>query len=120
MNIGLVPVNLLCRQMAEYNFRDEVHELVGRIPKGRVMTYGDVAIRCGSPRSARIVGTIAHYGPVELPWQRLVNRYGGLGSGYWGGKEQQRADLEAEGVRVSEDFIVIDFEKLRWTPGRLS
>lgn len=98
------------------NFRSGVYELVVQIPKGRVMTYGDIASLCGSPRSARIVGGLAHYGPTDLPWQRVVNRFGGLAAGYWGGRQQQKLDLEAEGVKVSDDYIALDFERLRWVP----
>ena len=67
-------------------FRDKVYELVAQIPEGRVMTYGDVATLCGNPNSARIVGGLAHFGPLELPWHRVVNRFGGMASGYYGGK----------------------------------
>ncbi len=97
-------------------FKEEVYSLVAKIPEGRVMTYGDIAVLCGHAYAARIVGGLAHFGPPELPWQRVVNRYGGLASGYYGGKEGHRKDLEAEGVAVSDDFIVIDFEKKRWHP----
>ena len=47
-------------------FRDRVYELVGRIPEGRLMTYGQVAALCGSPRAALIVGQIAHFGESAL------------------------------------------------------
>ena len=59
-------------------FSQDVYALVARIPKGRVMTYGQIAALCGSPRSARIVGQVAHWGPLDLPWQRVVNKRGGL------------------------------------------
>lgn len=102
--------------MDETMFKDKVCHLVALIPRGRVMTYGDIAIACGQPRAARIVGGIAHFGPTELPWQRVVNRFGGLAAGYWGGRVQQKLDLEAEGVKVGDEFIVTDFERLRWLP----
>jgi methylated-DNA-protein-cysteine methyltransferase-like protein len=117
MNTELVLVNRPS-EMDAFNFRDRVYELVAKIPLGRVATYGDIALLCGSPRGARIVGSVAHFGPTGLPWQRVVNRYGGLASGYWGGRQQQKHDLEAEGVTVTEDFIVKEFERLRWTPSR--
>lgn len=97
-------------------FKEKVYSLVANIPKGRVMTYGDIAALCGHAYAARIVGGLAHFGPPELPWQRVVNRHGGLASGYYGGKEGHRKDLEAEGIAVSDDFIVIDFDKKRWQP----
>ena len=78
------------------------------------MTYGQIAVLCGSPRAARIVGGIAHFGPSDLPWQRVVNKQGGLASGYYGGKEGHKKDLEAEGIEVKE--YKVDVEKLIWWP----
>lgn len=98
------------------SFAKRVYDLVAMIPLGRVMTYGDVARLCGQPRAARVVGGIAHYGPDSLPWHRLVNRFGGLASGYWGGREAQKAMLEQEGLTVNEQFIIEDFERLKWIP----
>ncbi|MCL2038081.1 MGMT family protein [Candidatus Saccharibacteria bacterium] len=99
----------------ESNFSQRVCGLVAQIPHGRVMTYGDIATLCGHPNAARIVGGIAHFGDPDLPWQRVVNRFGGLASGYYGGKRGQQKDLEAEGVPI-EDFKIIDFEERRWLP----
>ncbi len=97
-------------------FKDRVYELVSQIPPGRVMTYGDIAAICGSAHAARIVGGLAHFGPVDLPWQRVVNRRGGLASGFYGGKSGHKRALEAEGIKINEDFRIISFEELRWRP----
>ena len=100
----------------EAKFRDEVYKLVAEIPIGRVMTYGQIAALCGRPRSARMVGQVAHWGPQDLPWQRVVNRNGGLARGYTsGGYEAHRRDLEAEGIEVNKDFRV-DIKKLIYWP----
>jgi methylated-DNA-protein-cysteine methyltransferase-like protein len=103
--------------MSDYedNFRARVYHLVSRIPKGRVMTYGQIAAMCGNARAARIVGGIAHYGDPGLPWQRVVNKAGGLASGYPAGKAGHKQVLEAEGIKVSADFKV-DIEELLWQP----
>jgi methylated-DNA-protein-cysteine methyltransferase-like protein len=104
------------RQVSQ--FAKDVYALVELIPPGRVMSYGQVAALCGSPRSARIVGQVAHWGPPELPWQRVVNRQGRLAAGYTtGGREAQRRDLEAEGVEVSPDYTVDVAALLWWPPG---
>ncbi len=87
-------------------FKDRVYETVASIPILRVMTYGQVAAICGNPRAARQVGGLAHYGPENLPWHRLVNKSGGLASGYFGGKVGHKKDLETEGFKVSEDFKI--------------
>lgn len=96
-------------------FRQRVEAMVAQIPKGRVMTYGQLAALCGNARSARIVGGIAHYGNPALPWQRVVNRYGGLASGYPGGREGHRQVLAAEGVVISDDYRV-KVQELLWSP----
>ena len=96
-------------------FRVRVESLVAQIPKGRVMTYGQLAALCGNARAARIVGGIAHFGDPELPWQRVVNRQGGLASGYPGGRQGHREALESEGVAVSDDYHV-NIATLLWNP----
>ena len=98
-------------------FRERVYALVSQIPKGRVMTYGQIAALCGNPLAAWEVGQIAHNGPVDLPWQRVVNKQGGLAIGWPnGGQAAHRVLLESEGVVVSEDYRV-DVAKLLWSPG---
>ena len=78
------------------------------------MTYGQLAALAGSPRAARIVGGIAHWGPDGLPWHRVVNKNGGLASGYtFGGREGQAQRLREEGIEVSENYAV-DIDKLMW------
>lgn len=53
----------------------------------------------------------------DIPWQRVVNKSGGLARGYTtGGFEAHKRDLEAEGVRIDEDFRVMDFKELLWQP----
>lgn len=101
--------------MLESSFKQAVYELVAQIPEGRLMTYGDIAALAGHPYAARQVGGLAHFGPTDLPWHRVVNRLGDCASGYYGGKEGHRQVLEAEGIIV-EDYRVKDFEKLRWRP----
>lgn len=97
-------------------FRQKVYQLVNRIPYGRVMTYGDIAMYCGRPLAARMVGVIAHFGPVNLPWHRVVNRFGGLASGYYGGRVGHRAALIQENIKVDDSFIIVNFSSVRWTP----
>lgn len=97
-------------------FKNRVYELVAKIPKGRVMTYGQIAAICGAAWAAWEVGQIAHTGPENLPWQRVVNKHGGLAGGWpGGGKAAHKAQLEADGVKVSDDFNV-DIASLLWNP----
>lgn len=100
----------------EPGFRERVEAIVEQIPRGRVMTYGQIAALAGNPRAARIVGGVCHFGNPDLPWQRVVNKKGGLARGYTrGGRAAHKADLEADGVAVSDDYRV-DIDKLLWRP----
>lgn len=101
--------------MTDANFRKRVEELIAQVPPGHVTTYGDLAALAGSAYASRIVGGIAHYGDPELPWHRLVNRFGGLASGFHGGREVQAQLLKAEGVNCT-NYIVDNFKELRWVP----
>lgn len=97
------------------DFRHSVYEIVRSIPLGRVMTYGDIAALAGHPYAARQVGGLAHFGPTDLPWHRVVNRFGDCASGYYGGKEGHRQALEAEGITV-ESYRIVDFKDRLWQP----
>jgi methylated-DNA-protein-cysteine methyltransferase-like protein len=96
-------------------FREEVYQLMAQVPHGKVTTYGDIAGLAGHANASRVVGGLAHYGPPELPWHRLVNRFGGLAAGFHGGREVQQQLLEAEGITCT-NFIVNDFKERRWKP----
>jgi methylated-DNA-protein-cysteine methyltransferase related protein len=96
-------------------FRNRVYKLVSHIPKGRVMTYGQIAALAGQPYAARIVGGIAHFGDPDLPWQRVVKKSGSLAEGYPGGLSGHKQVLEAEGLEVSDDYRV-DVGRLLWWP----
>lgn len=98
------------------DFKERVYAIVAQIPKGRVMTYGQIAALAGAAWAAWEVGQIAHLGPTDLPWQRVVNKQGGLARGFaWGGIEAQKRLLEEDGVAVGEDFK-IDINALLWAP----
>jgi methylated-DNA-protein-cysteine methyltransferase related protein len=96
-------------------FKDRVYEIVAVIPKGRVMTYGQLAALAGHPYAARVVGGIAHWGDPDLPWQRVVKKSGSLAEGYPGGLSGHKQVLEAEGVEVSDDYYV-NIQELLWNP----
>jgi methylated-DNA-protein-cysteine methyltransferase-like protein len=97
------------------NFSERIEALVAQIPPGRVMTYGQLAALCGNARAARIVGGIAHFGNPDLPWQRVVNKMGGLAAGYPGGRQSHAEQLRSEGITVSEDMR-IDVLAVLWWP----
>lgn len=96
--------------------RQRVYALMAELPEDKVTTYGDLAAMAGSPRAARIVGGIAHTGPEELPWHRLVNAQGGLAIGFPGGQDVQRQLLTQDGIECDEVWHVRDFGERRWRP----
>lgn len=102
--------------MHDGQFRKEVEALMAQLPGDKVTTYGDLAAMAGQPRAARIVGGIAHTGPTELPWHRLVNAQGGLAVGFPGGQNVQRQLLAQDGIEVDDEWHVKHFGERRWRP----
>ena len=98
-------------------FREAVYGLVGNIPAGRVMTYGQIAALSGHPGAAQVVGQIAHFGPPALPWHRVVNVRGGMASGFtWGGRQGQAKLLSEEAVAINGGFLNLN-DYLWWPNG---
>jgi methylated-DNA-protein-cysteine methyltransferase-like protein len=98
--------------------RDAVLALVLRIPRGRIMTYGQISVELGSRLSPRAVGWILHRCPDDVPWQRVVNASGGCSTDRLPDfpKGLQRAMLEAEGVMFRADGT-LPVKQYRWLPG---
>lgn len=98
------------------SYYDEVYEIVKKIPKGTVSTYGQIALLSGSPRASRAVGYALHVNknPEEIPCYRIVNRYGKLAEAFaFGGIEIQKQLLEQDGIYVDDEYKV-DLEKYLW------
>jgi len=100
------------------NFQQRVLEIVQAIPRGQVLTYGQVAALADTPRAARQVGRILYSQGRTVPWQRVINHYGGLSTYKVGSGELQRALLEQEGISFKVDGTV-DLKKYQWRPGLL-
>jgi methylated-DNA-protein-cysteine methyltransferase-like protein len=97
-------------------FREAVLAFVRRIPKGRLASYGQIALMAGFPRRPRQVGMILKGLPenTELPWHRVVNTHGYVPSkGRWWGAQVQIARLRKEGIEVDE-LGNLDLERYRW------
>jgi methylated-DNA-protein-cysteine methyltransferase-like protein len=104
----------------EHPFFVEVARVVRRVPRGRVVTYGQVARMAGRPGAARMVGWALHALPEGsgVPWHRVINARGGISSRGLGMEEEiQRHLLRREGVRFSETGSV-DLELYRWNGKR--
>jgi methylated-DNA-protein-cysteine methyltransferase-like protein len=95
----------------------EVHDLVRRIPRGRVMTYGQISTWLGSRLSPAAVGWAMAAAPEDVPWQRVVNASGRCSTERRGDFPPglQQALLEAEGVAF-DDGDAMDLERYRWEP----
>ncbi|MBI4035595.1 MGMT family protein [Candidatus Daviesbacteria bacterium] len=95
-------------------FKQKVAQIVSKIPYGKVTTYGTVSTLAGLPRGARLVGGILHYQGEELPWYRVVNRYGFISTKCLDHPKQlQKTLLEQEGIEVSSSFM-INLEVFGW------
>lgn len=98
-------------------FTRQVIEVIGQIPPGSVMTYGQVAAAAGSPRAARQVVRILHALSSKhgLPWHRVVNAQGCIALRDEPSRLMQQAALQDEGVEV-DDAGRLDLERYRFTP----
>ena len=81
------------------NFSEKVKQIVAAIPKGKTMTYKQVAAKAGSPNGARAVGSImkANYDP-KVPCHRVIRSDGIIGEYNRGGREEKIRKLKAEGA----------------------
>ena len=98
-------------------FARGVYALVKEVPRGKVVTYGQVAAILGHPRAARAVGTALSHLPRALarlvPWQRVVNASGGISiRGDVLRPDLQRQLLELEGIELRRGRI--DLKRYRW------
>ena len=99
-------------------FKDQVYEIVARIPCGRATTYGAIARALGNPRGAREVGWALNSVPEDsqLPCHRVVDREGRLSGGWaFGHPEIMAGRLEDEGVPFLEQYRV-DLSICFWDP----
>lgn len=98
---------------------DRIYAVVRQIPRGRVSTYGDVAVLAGLPGHARLVGYALHALPAHtsVPWHRVINARGGISIGRAtpGGDLVQRRLLEAEGIEFGPGGRVA-LDRYRWRP----
>jgi methylated-DNA-[protein]-cysteine S-methyltransferase len=98
------------------HIKNEVYNILLKIPAGKVSTYGDIAKALGYPKAARLVGQILHENPnpVIVPCHRVIHSDGRLG-GYAYGSERKRELLENEGIRFRDGLggYLEEFQKCR-------
>lgn len=107
------------KSSTDYTFFENVFDVVRKIPKGKVCTYGLIANYIGSKGSSRMVGwamNLSHSVKPKVPAHRVVNRNGLLtGKHHFENENAMQQALEKEGIKVKDDKI-IDFAKKLWDP----
>lgn len=97
------------------NSYELIYQVVRRIPRGTVATYGQVAALAGNKRWARVVGYALHVNPDPdgIPCYRVVNREGKVSDAFaFGGGNRQIQLLEADGIPCPGGYV--DLEKYQW------
>ena len=101
---------------------EKIYRIVLLIPKGRVMTYGQIARLLGGRYSPRLVGWALHATPKDersIPWHRVINSRGGISTGkvITHNPDLQKWMLEAEGISFGDDDKC-DLSVYQWAPPR--
>lgn len=99
------------------NTFEKIYEQVKRIPKGKVASYGLIALLAGNPRWSRVVGYALHNNPDPdtIPCHRVVTKDGRLSPAFaFGGESIQRELLLNEGVEF-KDGLTVNMEKCMWS-----
>lgn len=104
------------RTSEAFSFTLKVKEIIKKIPRGKVATYGQIAAYAGNPRAARQVAWILNSSSRKdkLPWHRVINRSGKISLKPNHGYEIQKILLKKEGVKFDKSDS-IDFELYLWT-----
>ncbi|KAL2850635.1 6-O-methylguanine DNA methyltransferase [Aspergillus pseudoustus] len=116
---------------AEFWF-NAVYSAVQQIPRGKVTSYGHIALLLGEPKRPRQVGICLKHLPAQdsgnhfhegnVPWQRVVNAKGMISHRGPGSAERQAEALHGEGVEVTSDSLgefYVDFSRYGWFPAEL-
>ncbi|MDD2980831.1 MAG: MGMT family protein [Hespellia sp.] len=101
--------------MTAQNSFEKIYDVVKKIPKGRVASYGQVARLAGNGRWARVVGYALHANPdpQHIPCHRVVTKDGHTSKAFaFGGGDRQRELLESEGVGFEGDHVIM--ESFQW------
>ena len=98
------------------DYRERVFRIVRSIPRGRVMTYGQIAEILGEGYTPRTVGFVMHSSNDKTPWHRVINAQGGCSTrGIVLPHDKQQRMLETEGVSFNERGRC-DLQKFLWIP----
>ena len=96
-------------------FQRRVLEYVASVPKGKVVTYRQIAVALGNPGYTHAIGNALHSNPdgIKYPCYKVVNAQGMLAPAYvFGGMDEQKRRLEADGIEVVDGKV--DLEKYQY------
>ena len=91
--------------------KEKIYAYLQLIPKGKVVTYGQIAAALGDPKLARAVGNALHKNPDpdKYPCYKVVNAKGQLSQQFaFGGLEGQKCRLEQEGIEVINGTVCLE------------
>ena len=94
---------------------EKIYAYLCSIPRGKVVTYGQIAAHLGNSKLARAVGNALHRNPdgEKNPCYKVVSADGKLAQHYaFGGLPSQKQRLEADGIVVDVDRV--DLTRYRW------
>jgi methylated-DNA-protein-cysteine methyltransferase-like protein len=98
---------------------EKIYEIVRKIPKGKVTSYGTIANTIGTRTTARMVGwamNVSHTAKPKVPAHRVVNRNGLLtGRHHFASPTLMQELLESEKIEIKDNQI-INFENHFWKP----
>lgn len=98
------------------DYRERVFRIVRMIPRGHVMTYGQIAEILGEGYTPRTVGFVMHSANDKTPWHRVINAQGGCSTrGLVLPHDKQQRMLEAEGVSFNERGRC-ELQRYLWIP----
>ena len=119
MNFAELPMKSSAKREPDPKYRERIYQIVRRIPRGRVMTYGQIAYMLGEGYTPRTVGFAMHGADERnTPWHRVINSQGKCSTGriVLPPDKQQRM-LEREGVKF-DTAGRCDLESFLWKPRR--
>jgi len=98
------------------DYRERVYRIVRSIPRGRVMTYGQLAEILGDGYTPRTVGFVMHGSDDKTPWHRVINAQGACSTGRIAlPSDKQQRMLASEGVEFN-DRSRCDLQRYLWIP----
>jgi methylated-DNA-protein-cysteine methyltransferase-like protein len=106
-------------KLPDPQYRERVYEIVCRIPRGRVMTYGQIAYILGKGYTPRTVGFVMHGADdKKIPWHRVINSQGRCSTARIVlPTDMQQRMLEREGVKFDQSGRC-DLEVFLWHPNQ--